>query len=126
MKEDDRIITAGLRAGQHLCHIQANNALHASKSTIYRNFHRGYYSASVMELPRLVKFKARNAAHTAYVPAGIKVGRSYDDFCAFMQTELFVIIFIVFVIAVFILTLRQLKKASGEDRPVNEVTIDAQ
>ena len=83
--EDDRIITAGLRAGQHLCHIQANNALHASKSTIYRNFHKGYYSASVIELPRLVKFKARNAAHTAYVPAGIKVGRSYDDFCAFME-----------------------------------------
>ena len=74
-----------MRAGQHLCHIQANNALHASKSTIYRNFHKGYYSASVIELPRLVKFKARNAAHTAYVPAGIKVGRSYDDFCAFME-----------------------------------------
>ena len=33
---------------------------------------------------------------------------------------------VVFVIAVFILTLRQLKKASREDRPVGEVTIDAQ
>ena len=61
--EDDRVITAGLQKGQHLCHIQANNELHASKSTIYRNFHRGYYSASVIDLPRLVKFKPRNTAH---------------------------------------------------------------
>ncbi|MBO5569439.1 MAG: hypothetical protein J6A79_10980 [Clostridia bacterium] len=40
--EDDRIITAGLRNGQHQCYIQANNSLHASKSTIYHNFHKGY------------------------------------------------------------------------------------
>ncbi len=83
--EDDRVITAGLQKGQHLCHIQANNELHASKSTIYRNFHRGYYSASVIDLPRLVKFKPRNTAHADYVPAGIKVGRTFDDFCAFME-----------------------------------------
>ena len=61
----------------------------------------------------------------ACLPTPILIHGFYD-FCAFMQTELFVIIFIVFVIAVFVLTLRQLKKASGEDRPVNEVTIDAQ
>jgi len=83
--EDDRVITAGLQKGQHLFHIQANNELHASKSTIYRNFHRGYYSASVIDLPRLVKFKPRNTAHADYVPAGIKVGRTFDDFCAFME-----------------------------------------
>ena len=29
--EDDRIITEGLKKGQHLCHIQANHALHSSK-----------------------------------------------------------------------------------------------
>ena len=61
----------------------------------------------------------------ACLPVPILIHGFYD-FCAFMQTELFVIIFIVFVIAVFILTLRQLKKASREDQPVNEVTIDAQ
>ena len=26
-----------------------------------------------------------NKKHTDYVPAGIKVGRCYDDFCAFME-----------------------------------------
>ena len=33
---------------------------------------------------------------------------------------------IAFVIVVFILTLKRIKKASREDSPVNEVTIDAQ
>ena len=84
---DDRIITAGLRNGQHLCHIQANNSLHASKSTIYRHFHKGYYSASIVDLPRAVKFKPRKSPHSAYVPAGIKVGRSFDDFNAFMEEK---------------------------------------
>ena len=50
----------------------------------------------------------------------------FYDFCAFMQTELFTIIFIVFVVVVFIITLKQLKKASRRDSPVKEVTIDAQ
>ena len=42
-----------------------------------------------------------------------------------MQTVPFTIIFVVFVIAVFILPLQRLKKASQEDGPVEEVTIDA-
>ena len=61
----------------------------------------------------------------ACLPTPILIHGFYD-FCAFMQTELFVIIFIVFVIVVFILTLKRLKKASQEDAPVGEVTIDAQ
>ncbi len=85
--EDDRIISDGLKKGQHICHIQANNTLHSSKSTIYRHFHKGYYSASIMDLPRAVKFKLRNKKHDDYVPAGIKVGRSYDDFCALMEAN---------------------------------------
>ena len=83
--EDDRIISEGLKKGQHICHIQANNSLHSSKSTIYRHFHKGYYSASLIDLPRVVKFKPRNQRHADYVPAGVKIGRSYDDYCAFME-----------------------------------------
>ena len=49
----------------------------------------------------------------------------FYDFCAFMQTNLFTVIFIAFVAFVFIFTLKQLKKASREDSPVEEVTIDA-
>ena len=61
----------------------------------------------------------------ACLPVPILIHGFYD-FCAFMQNVPFTIIFVVFVIAVFVLTLKQLKKASREDRPVNEVTIDAQ
>ena len=60
----------------------------------------------------------------ACLPTPILIHGFYD-FCAFMQTVPFTIIFIVFVIAVFIFTLKQLKKASREDKPVQEVTIDA-
>ena len=60
----------------------------------------------------------------ACLPVPILIHGFYD-FCAFMQTVPFTIIFIVFVIAVFILTLKRLKKASQEDSPVEEVTIDA-
>lgn len=65
------------------------------------------------------------AVARACLPVPILIHGFYD-FCAFMQTELFVIIFIVFVIVVFILTLIRIKRASREDRPVQEVTIDAQ
>ena len=49
----------------------------------------------------------------------------FYDFCAFMQTDLFTIVFIVFVALVFIITLKKIKNASREDAPVDEVTIDA-
>lgn len=79
--EADRIISAGLRNGQHLYHIlQSNPEIHESKSTVYRHLHKGYLSASVIELPRAVKFKPRTPKTPEYVPKGIKVGRSYADF----------------------------------------------
>ena len=56
-------------------------------SAVLRLKFAGADDTSVIELPRLVKFKSRNAAHTAYVPAGIKAGRSFDDFCAFMEEK---------------------------------------
>ena len=85
--EDDRIITSGLQHGQHIYHIQANNSLHSSKSTIYRHFHKGYYSAALIDLPRAVKFKSRNQHHDAYVPGALKVGRTYADFQAFLEAN---------------------------------------
>ena len=61
----------------------------------------------------------------ACLPVPILIHGFYD-FCAFMQTWPFTVIFIGFVALVFILTLKNLQKASREDGPVNEVTIDAQ
>ena len=83
--ETDRIITEGLKKGQHIYHIMANSPeITCSKSTIYRHFQKGYYSASVLDLPRAVKFKARKSRKVDYVPAGVKIGRTYDDFLAFI------------------------------------------
>ena len=60
----------------------------------------------------------------ACLPVPILIHGFYD-FCAFMQTTVFTLVFVAFVILVFILTLKQLKKASREDSSVEEVTIDA-
>lgn len=79
--EADRIISTKLKEGQHLYHIlQSNAAIHVSKSTVYRHLHKGYLSATVMELPRVVKFKPRKQKSPEYVPKGVKIGRSYADF----------------------------------------------
>lgn len=79
--ETDRIITEGLKKGQHIYHIMTNSPkITCSKSTVYRHFQKGYYSASVLDLPRAVKFKPRKSHKIDYVPAGVKIGRTYDDF----------------------------------------------
>ena len=86
--ETDRIITEGLKKGQHLYHIMANSpAITCSKSTVYRHFHKGYYSASIAALPRLVKFKPRKAHKKDYVPSGVKIGRSHDDYLEFVESK---------------------------------------
>lgn len=77
----DRIISSAIRNGQHIYHIMANSPdIPCSKSTVYRHFHKGYYSVSLIDLPRAVKFKSRSTRHPDYVPSGLKAGRSYDDF----------------------------------------------
>ena len=83
--EIDAIISAGIRKGQHLYHIMAANDLGVSKSTVYRHLNRGYLSASKMEFPRGVKFKPRRKHHGEYVPKAARVGRTYEDFLAFIE-----------------------------------------
>ena len=58
------------------------------------------------------------------LPVPILIHGFYDS-CAFSAENypIFLLVFVVFVILVFILTLRQLKKASQEDRHVEEVTL---
>lgn len=86
--ETDRIISSGLKAGQHLYHIMANSpTITCSKSTVYRHFQKGYYSASVLDLPRVVKFKARKRSREKGIPKGLKVGRTFNDFIAYTERE---------------------------------------
>lgn len=59
----------------------------------------------------------------ACLPAPILIHGFYD-FCAFMGTWPYMVLFFGFVILIFSLTLKKLKKASLEDGPVEEVVID--
>lgn len=79
--EMDRIVSDGIKKGQHLYHIINSNNLDISKSSVYRYAKKDYLSASQMDFPRIVKFRQRKHKKETYVPKGLKVGRTYDDFC---------------------------------------------
>jgi len=83
--EIDRIISTGLKKGQHLYHIMETNNIGISKSTAYRHLHRGYLSATHFDFPRIVKFKARKPKREEYVPKAAKIGRTYDDFLVYVD-----------------------------------------
>ena len=82
--EDDRVISEGIKKGQHLYHIIHSNRLKVSERTVYRHLHKGYYSVGISDAPRIVKFKPRKKSRAEYVPKGIKIGRSYADYLAFI------------------------------------------
>lgn len=83
---EDKIISEGIRKGQHIYHIMASNPeVKSSKSTVYRNFKKGYYSASPLELPRMVKFKERIIIKKDHVPSKIRKDRTYQDFLAYCE-----------------------------------------
>ena len=50
------------------------------QSSVYRYVHKGYCSFGLLDLPRAVKLKPRHKHAATYVPKGIRVGRSYQDF----------------------------------------------
>jgi len=82
--EMDRIVTDGIKKGQHLYHIMNTHDLGVSKSTLYRHLKRGYLSASPLDFPRVVKFKTRSVRQGQYVPKAAKEGRTYDDFLSYI------------------------------------------
>jgi IS30 family transposase len=83
--EGDAMITEGIKKGQRLYHIMQSNDVGFSKSSAYRYLHKDYLSVNKLDLPRVVKFKARKQYRVAGVPRAAKVGRTYDDFKAFIE-----------------------------------------
>ncbi len=83
--QTENTISAAVKAGQHIYHAIHANELPVSKSTVYRHIKKGYYTISPLDLPRAVKFKPRKEKGLEYVPKGVKAGRSYEDFTAFME-----------------------------------------
>jgi IS30 family transposase len=81
--DNDRIISNGVKEGQHLYHILQTHNLGVSKSSVYRYVNKGYLSISAIDLPRMVKFKPRKKQYAPYVSVALKIGRCYEDFGAY-------------------------------------------
>lgn len=82
---NEQIISSAVKAGQNIYHaIQANN-LSVSKTTVYRHIEQGYYTISKIDLPRAAKFKPRKERKGDYVPKGVKIGRSFEDFLIYLE-----------------------------------------
>lgn len=81
----DKVISEGIKKGQHIYHIMKTNDLNVSKSTVYRHLNKGYLSVSPLDFPRVVKFKKRKKASLPPIPKTNKEGRSYEDFLVYLD-----------------------------------------
>ena len=78
--EMDKIISDGVKKGQHIYHILKTHNLDVSSSTVYRHIRKGYLSIAHIDLARAVKFKERRKRKLPSIPKEAKKGRSYEDF----------------------------------------------
>ena len=76
----DKVISEGVKKGQHIYHILKTHNLDVSSSTVYRHIRKGYLSIAPIDLARAVKFKERRKSKLPYIPKEAKKGRSYEDF----------------------------------------------
>lgn len=76
----DKIISDGVKKGQHIYHILKTHNLDVSSSTVYRHIRKGYLSIAPIDLARAVKFKERRKSKLPSIPKETKKGRSYEDF----------------------------------------------
>ena len=83
--EAEKTISNAVRNGQHIYHAVKSNNVNVSVSSVYRYIKAGYYSIGLLDLPRAVKFKARNEKKSEFVPYWAKQGRTYADFFEFIS-----------------------------------------
>ena len=83
--EAEKTISDAVRNGQHIYHAVKSNDVNVSVSSVYRYIKSGYYSIGLLDLPRAVKFKARNEKKSEFVPYWAKQGRTYADFLEFIS-----------------------------------------
>ena len=76
----DKVISDGVKKGQHIYHILKTHNLDVSSSTVYRHIRKGYLSIAPIDLARPVKFKERRKSKLPSIPKEAKKGRSYEDF----------------------------------------------
>ena len=76
----DKVISDGVKKGQHIYHILKTHNLYVSSSTVYRHIRKGYLSIAPIDLAKAVKFKERRKSKLPSIPKEAKKGRSYEDF----------------------------------------------
>lgn len=76
----DKVISDGVKKGQHIYHILKTHNLDVSSSTVYRHIRKGYLSIAPIDLARAVKFKERRKSKLPSIPKEAKKGRFYEDF----------------------------------------------
>ena len=76
----DKVISDGVKKGQHIYHILKTHNLDVSSSTVYRHIRKGYLSIAPIDIARAVKFKERRKSKLPSIPKEAKKGRSYEDF----------------------------------------------
>ena len=76
----DKVISDGVKKGQHIYHILKTHNLDVSSSTVYRHIRKGYLSIAPIDLARAVNFKERRKNNLPSIPKEAKKGRSYEDF----------------------------------------------
>ena len=81
----DAIISKAVKKGQRLYHIMQTYDVGISMSSAYRYLHKDYLSIGKLDMPRMVKFKARKQYRLVGVPKAAKAGRTYDDFRAYID-----------------------------------------
>ena len=83
----DKIISDGVKKGQHIYHILKTHNLDVSSSTVYRHIRKGYLSIAPIDLARAVKFKERRKSKLPSIPKEAKEGRSYEDFLNYLALK---------------------------------------
>ena len=83
----DKVISEGVKKGQHIYHILKTHNLDVSSSTVYRHIRKGYLSIAPIDLARAVKFKERRKSKLPSIPKEAKKGRSYEDFLNYLALK---------------------------------------
>ena len=83
----DKVISDGVKKGQHIYHILKTHNLDVSSSTVYRHIRKGYLSIAPIDLARAVKFKERRKNNLPSIPKEDKKGRSYEDFLNYLALK---------------------------------------
>ena len=67
-----KVISDGVKKGQHIYHILKTHNLDVSSSTVYRHIRKGYLSIAPIDLARAVKFKERRKSNLPSIPKEAK------------------------------------------------------